>query len=183
MGTQACCLCGQRTSMSGASDSAECNSAGRTDSKSVFLANPRFVCSPSPTRLTMNKRYPPVPELSLVEYAGSQIDLAALQFLRSTVGSFSIYPNGDPFDVFLALHQRGNLSYAPGCPFAPDAVIARPSKNERPVAVQGEYHGCIRIASAVSRVTLSAKSFLRLIIRRSSGVEFTSVCWRVWFTL
>ena len=57
MGTQACCLCGQRTSMSGASDSAECNSAGRTDSKSVFLANPRFICSPSPTRLTINECY------------------------------------------------------------------------------------------------------------------------------
>ncbi len=57
MGTQACCLCGQRTSMSGASDPAECNSAGRTDSKSVFLANPRFICSPSPTRLTINEYY------------------------------------------------------------------------------------------------------------------------------
>jgi len=45
--------------MSGSSDSAECNSAGRTDSKSksVFLANPGLVCSPFSIRLTINAHY------------------------------------------------------------------------------------------------------------------------------
>ncbi len=43
--------------MSGSSDSAECNSAGRTDSKSVFLAHPGLICSPFPIRLTINEHY------------------------------------------------------------------------------------------------------------------------------
>jgi hypothetical protein len=112
--------------------------------------------------------------LFLIEHAGGQIDLAALQFLRSTVRRFPIYSNGNPFDVVLALHQRRDFSYAPGCPFAPDSVVARQRKIKCPVGVEGAR---IRIASAFSRVTLSAKSFLRFRMRRSSGVEFTSVCW------
>ncbi len=43
--------------MSGSSDSAECNSAGRTDSKSVFLANPGLICSPFSIRVTINEHY------------------------------------------------------------------------------------------------------------------------------
>ncbi len=81
----------------------------------------------------------PISGLLLVEHARTQIDLTVLQFLRSAVGSFSIYPNGDPFDVFLALHQRRDLSYAPGRSFAPDSVIARQRKNERPVGVEGAH--------------------------------------------
>src|SRR6266576_5373993 len=77
--------------------------------------------------------------LFLIEHAGGQVDLAVLQFLRSTVRSFSIYPNGDPFDVFLALHQRRDFSYASGCPFAPDGVVARQWKNERPIRVEAAH--------------------------------------------
>ena len=68
--------------------------------------------------------------LFLIEHARGQIDLTALQFLRRAVGDFPVNPNGEGFDVLLALRERSEFRHTSGCMFAPDGIIARQRKNE-----------------------------------------------------
>src|SRR5207248_2848576 len=75
----------------------------------------------------------------LIEHTSDQIDLPVLQFLRRAVRSFSFYPNGDPFNVGLALRKCRDFTYPAGCPFVPDGVIARQRKDECPVGIEGAH--------------------------------------------
>src|SRR5439155_16862793 len=76
------------------------------------------------------------PRSSLIEHAGDQVDLAALQFLRGAVGDFPIHPHGECFDVLLALRERDEFAYTSSCMFTPDRIIAGQRKNERSIGVE-----------------------------------------------